>query len=131
MNRLPALCLLAAAAALSACSSAPPPPADLIAARTQPAAAAPPEGQPLAPWLAAERERIESERQAAVQRFDAAERECWQRFAVNDCLNQARTTRRATLDHLRQEDLALNAVERQRRTAARQRELESKQGDIK
>ena len=130
MKRL-LLCLPLAAAALAACSSESirqdgAQAANLAAAQAL-AAAAPPEGQPLAPWLAAERKRIEAERRAAGQRFETAEKACWQRFAVNACLRQARSDRRGTLDRLRQEDLALNEVERQRRTAARLRELEDKE----
>ncbi|MDR2155458.1 MAG: hypothetical protein LBE78_10625 [Burkholderiaceae bacterium] len=124
------LCLLFTVGALTACSSAPSArrdgDADLIAARTL-AAAAPPEGQPLDPWLGTERARITSERDAAYQRFEQAEKICWRRFAVNDCISRARTARRATLERLRQEDLALNAIERQRLTAARLKQLERKQ----
>lgn len=128
MTRL-LFCLLTAAA-LTACSS-PSVRQDGAQAADQAAAqaltaAAPPEGPLLAPWLAAERKRIEAERAAAVQKFDGAEKACWQRFAVNACLHQARVERRGALDRLRQEDLALNEVERQRRTAARLRELQEK-----
>jgi hypothetical protein len=130
MNRLIFSLLLAAA--VGACSSTPPPlgpaVADLAAAKAL-AATAPPEGEPLAPWLKAERERIKSEHEAADQRFDQAEKVCWRRFAVNDCVREARMQRRATLSRLRQEDLALNEVERQRLTATRMQELEQKQQD--
>jgi len=129
MNRL--IFCLPLAAALGACSSAPPQPAgpkaaDLAAAQAL-AAAAPPEGQPLAPWLAAERARIEAARKTAIQRFDDAEKACWRKFAVNACVSDARAERRATQDRLRQEDLALNEIERQRLTATRMRELNQKQ----
>jgi hypothetical protein len=122
------------AALSAACSSAPPWAAradgqDEIAARVR--AAAPSEGRLLTPWLAAERARIEAERTAAARRFDAAERDCWRRFAVTGCIDAARAERRAALDPLRQEDLALNAIERQRRTGARLRELQDKQDDAK
>jgi hypothetical protein len=127
-------CLLAAAALLTACSSASvrqdgAQAANQAAAQAL-AASAPPEGQPLAPWLAAERKRIEAGRKTAAQNFETAEKACWQRFVVNACLHQARVDRRAVLDRLRQEDLALNEVERQRRTAARLRELEEKGGQV-
>jgi hypothetical protein len=127
MNRLTPCLLLAAA--LTACSSTPRA-VQLIEAKAAGqalAAAAPPEGQPLALWLNAERSRIDSERAAARQRFDDAEKVCWQRFAVNDCISRARTTRRGTLERLRQEDLALNAVERERSSAARLQRLEEKE----
>ncbi|MFT3777227.1 MAG: hypothetical protein QM772_02925 [Ottowia sp.] len=127
--------LLLLAALLAACSSTPPAgerdaaeAADRAAAQAL-AATAPPDGAPLAPWLSAERARIEAARGAARQRFDEAEKTCWQRFAVNACLREARQQRRAVLDRLRQEDLALNEVERQRLTETRLRQLRQKQED--
>ena len=90
------------------------------------AATAPPAGQPLAPWLQAQRARIVSERGAATRHFEEAEKACWQRFAVNDCLRQARTERRAVLDRLRQQELAVNDLDRRRRADERLRQLERK-----
>ncbi|MDO5288249.1 MAG: hypothetical protein Q4F13_01255 [Pseudomonadota bacterium] len=75
-------------------------------------------------WLNAERARIASARQALAQRFDEAEKACWRRFAVNDCLRRARQAQRADLAGLRQQELALNAHERQRTTDARLRALQ-------
>ena len=124
------------AAALAACSAAPPQNPERDAAQAADravaqklAAAAPPEGQPLAPWLASERQRIEAERDAAERKFGEAEKACWRRFAVNTCLRDARLERRAVTDRLRQEDLALNELERQRLTAERMRQLERKRDD--
>jgi len=85
-------------------------------------ATAPPEGQPLAPWLDAQRARIAAERDVATQRYEATEKACWQRFAVNDCLQQARVQRRTALDRLRQQELAINDLERQRQADARRLE---------
>ena len=87
------------------------------------------EGAALAPWLSTERDRIEATRSAARQRFDDAEKACWRRFAVNACVREARQQRRVVLDRLRQEDLALNEVERQRLTETRLRQLQQKQDD--
>lgn len=137
MKRLSArLCLpLVCAAGLAACGSASlhqqgaeQRAADAAAARTL-AAGAPPDSQPeaLAPWLQAERSRIDVARQQAEQRFAAAEKACWQRFAVNACLRQARSERRAVIDRLRQQELALNEVERRRSSAERLRQLDDKQ----
>ena len=42
----------------------------------------------------------------------AVEKACWKRFAVNDCVSRARQQRRQTQDRLRQQELALNALER-------------------
>jgi hypothetical protein len=118
------------AAAVAACSFAPPArpdeAVDLIAARAL-AAAAPPDAPALTRWLSAERARISAERQVAGQRFDETEKTCWQRFVVNACLRDARDNRRATLERLRQEELALDGVERQRRAALRLRQLQDKQ----
>ena len=62
--------------------------------------------------MAAERSRIAAEQNAARQRFEQAEKACWKRFAVNDCVSRARQQRRQTQDRLRQQELALNALER-------------------
>jgi hypothetical protein len=78
-------------------------------------------------WSRAERQRIENERAAANALHDQDQRACWQRFAVNACLDRTRERRRTTLDGLRHDELALNAQERQRRTAARLDEIASKQ----
>lgn len=91
------------------------------------AATAPPPGQPLQPWLDAQRQRIDAGRADAAQRFEADEKACWQRFAVNACVRAVRGERRLVTDRLRQQELAVNAVERQRRTEARLRQIEEKQ----
>lgn len=126
---------LACVALLAACSSTPPadPRADIRAADAAAAralaATAPPESDAdaLQPWLDSQRTRIEAARAVAVRRFEADEKACWQRFAVNACIRQARVQRRGVLDRLRQEELAVNDVERQRRTAARLQQLQDKQ----
>jgi hypothetical protein len=78
---------------------------------------------------AAERQRIADGRAAATTRYEQDRRDCWQRFAVNACLDLARERRRATLGALRHDELVLNAQERQRRTAARLNEIASKQAN--
>ena len=70
--------------------------------------------------------RIAAARGEATQRYEATEKACWQRFAVNDCLRQARTERRAVLDRLRQQELAVNDLDRRRRADERLRQLERK-----
>ncbi len=105
--------------------------ADAAAAQAL-AGTAPPDGEVLAPWLDVQRSRIQTERAEALRRFDEAEKACWQRFAVNDCLRDARASRRSALERLRQQELAVNEVERQRRTAARRRAApDAPQGDAK
>lgn len=100
---------------------------DVAAARALVAQA--PIGEDLPVWLSAQRTRIQAARAAATQRFVESEKVCWGRFAVNDCLREATDERRLQLDRLRQEDLALNDLERQRAASKRLRELETKQGN--
>lgn len=76
--------------------------------------------------IAAERQRLDSERSAIEQRHDTLMRECWQRFAVNDCLREVRRQRHAALDPLRAEELELNAQERAWRTLQREERLREK-----
>ncbi|MEJ7931992.1 hypothetical protein WG922_18615 [Ramlibacter sp. AN1015] len=77
----------------------------------------------------AERVRIAQERAAAEARFAEESIACRARFAVNDCVAQSRARRRAVLSELRQQELALNASERQRRGAERLLELEQRKRD--
>ncbi len=115
MRRL--LILLAAPALLAACSSASLHESHRAAQTAHAQAAqdwiaAAPQGAALEPWMAAERSRIAAEPNAARQRFEQAEKACWKHFAVNDCVSRARQQRRQTQDRLRQQELALNALER-------------------
>lgn len=115
MRRL--LILLAAPALLAACSSASLHESHRAAQTAHAQAAqdwiaAAPQSAALEPWMAAERSRIAAEQNAARQRFEQAEKACWKRFAVNDCVSRARQQRRQTQDRLRQQELALNALER-------------------
>ena len=84
------------------------------------------QSQPLisAPPLAYEvqRARIEEERGQAQAQFDAAAVLCYQKFAVNDCLQDARNTRRDLLADLRKLSLALRDAQ------ARQKAQERLQG---
>lgn len=116
------LLVLASGALLAACSQTPlnadAPPA--------PAALQAPTGEAFGPWLLGQREQVAGQRAAAQQRYHDEELACWHRFAVNACLDDARQQRRATLDGLRQKDLALNAAERAQRTEGRLRALEQK-----
>ncbi len=77
--------------------------------------------------LNAERERLQAQRTHIEQAHDARMRECWQRFAVNDCLRDVRRSRRAALDPLRARELELNAQERAWRTLQREERLRGKQ----
>ena len=75
---------------------------------------------------AAVRARISAERKAVEADFGAKERACYQRFAVNDCLQAARNQRREALATLRREEIALNDAERQRKAAERLQALEQR-----
>lgn len=134
--RISCLCLTWMAALLSGCSSSGGKPADPAVVATPEAAASKAQALAVPPgltdeafnaWLHAERARIASARQALAQGFEAAEKACWRRFAVNDCLRRARQAQRADLADLRQQELALNAHERQRKTDARLRGLQPPQ----
>jgi colicin import membrane protein len=64
--------------------------------------------QPLASLsYEAQRARIEEERGIAQAQFDAAAILCYQKFAVNDCLREARNARRDVLADVRRRSLAL------------------------
>lgn len=74
-------------------------------------------------WITSQRDEVEQRRVAARDVYDAQERVCWHRFAVNDCLHAARVVRRQQLDALRARDLQLNDLERQRRADRRLRAI--------
>ncbi len=77
--------------------------------------------------IAAAREALNTQRQAIEAQHEARQRDCWQRFAVNDCLREARRSRHAALDPLRPKELELNAQEREWRTRQRDERLGAKQ----
>ena len=77
--------------------------------------------------IAAERERLQQQRQAIEQADLERKRACWQRFAVNDCLREVRRQRYAALDPVRSRELELNAQERAWRTQQREERLRGKQ----
>jgi len=60
----------------------------------------------------AERLRIATERSQYETTFAHAERGCYRRLAVSDCLRQARQIRRTGLDELRRQEIVLNDLER-------------------
>jgi hypothetical protein len=67
-----------------------------------------------------ERERLAAERQGLVDRFEAEERACRERFVVTACVDELRVRRRAALEPLRARELALDDAERQQRARDRQ-----------
>jgi colicin import membrane protein len=73
-----------------------------------------------------ERARIAAERSQADTRFAAQERACYRKFAVNDCLQAARSQRREVLSDLRRQELSLNEAERKGRAAERVRGIDER-----
>jgi hypothetical protein len=80
-------------------------------------------------FIRVQRQVIEQDRQAVMSVYELAAKACWQKFAVNACLSDARQTRRAALEPLRQQDLLLNTQERLWRTGQRDLRLQGKQPD--
>lgn len=74
-----------------------------------------------------QREALAAQRSAIAQAEATQQAVCWQKFAVNACLSEARRARRQALEPLRQQELALNAQERLWSTEQRERRLQGKQ----
>ena len=76
-----------------------------------------------------QRERLEQERQRIIEAHEAQAKDCWQKFAVNDCLSAVRKSKRAQLDPIHLRELELNAQERDWRTRQREERLQNKAPD--
>ena len=76
--------------------------------------------------IAQDRQTLSVQREAILQGYEKQIASCWQKFAVNACLIEARRVRRQALDPLTQQELALNAQERAWRTEQRDKRLETK-----
>jgi len=63
--------------------------------------------------ISTDRQMIASQRSAAESAFQHDKTVCDSKFAVFDCLREARSKRRGVLDELRRQDLLLNDMERQ------------------
>jgi len=91
----------------------------LTAAQTQ--------AQETAPFnVAAEWQRIGQERVFFETVFVQSEHVCYQRFAVTDCLHQARKSRRTALDELRHQELVLNDIDRRIQASAALKRIQEK-----
>jgi colicin import membrane protein len=75
---------------------------------------------------ASQRARIASERGQVEAEFNARQRQCYLKFAVNDCLNAAKSLRREKLADLRRQEISLNDAERKRKAAERSSSLEER-----
>lgn len=78
---------------------------------------------------ARERVRIEAERGQALERYGGEEADCYQRFAVNDCLREVRKRRRVSLEELRRQEIILNDAQRAAMVAEQQRRVEERQAE--
>jgi hypothetical protein len=76
--------------------------------------------------IARHRDALSIERAAVMQAYEAQKKLCWQKFAVNPCLNDARRQRRQALHPLQEQELSLNAQERLWRTEQRNLRLQNK-----
>ena len=77
--------------------------------------------------IAIQRQALAVQRDAILKSDEQRQAICWQKFAVNACLIETRRIRRQALDPLAQQDLVLNAQEREWRTAQREQRLLGKQ----
>lgn len=77
--------------------------------------------------IAKERAVLSAKRSAILAEFETRSQDCWQKFAVNNCIIQARRMRRADIEPIRQAELLLNEQERQWRTQQRNERLQNKQ----
>jgi colicin import membrane protein len=75
-----------------------------------------------------ERERIARERAAVEALFTGRQAACQSRFAVTDCVNDAKTERREALAPLRRQAIALDDAERKQRAARRLEDVRNKVG---
>jgi colicin import membrane protein len=74
----------------------------------------------------AERARIGAERGRAQARVQKEEADCYQHFAVNDCLRDVHVRWRVVLEEFRRQDIVLNDADRQRRAQEETRQIEEK-----
>lgn len=78
---------------------------------------------------AKERQEIAAQRAQIQQRKLEAEKECWQRFAVESCLREVRIKAREQDTVLHERELQLNSAERQEKAAERLRTIEQKRSE--
>ncbi len=96
----------------------------LLAALALPAAAQAPAN------AEAEKTRIAGERKAIDERYDQERAVCYQKFAVQDCLTDARRRRRVQVEDLNRQEAILNDAERKRRAAAALERLDQKASPV-
>lgn len=84
------------------------------------------EGEDLPQALARQRQQLSAQREAILGIYAHEKKACWQKFAVNACLTEARRVRRQQLNPIHQQELTLNAQERLWRTEQRNLRLQNK-----
>jgi len=75
------------------------------------------------------REQIDAERAATQARYERAVAECERGFVVTSCVNQAKAERRAALDRLSREQMALDDAQRKRRAEERRDRIAQKKAE--
>lgn len=108
----------------------PTPLADSSAAEPSRSSALAPDGD-VPELLAQQRQALSAQREVIFSVYEKQKRVCWQKFAVNTCLIEARRERRQALEPIQKQELALNAQERLWRTEQRDRRLQNKLPDNK
>ena len=78
-----------------------------------------------------ERSRIDAERLNARVEFDQQAKACYAKFAVFDCIAQARGKQRVQLDALRREEVVLNQAAREQKVQAQLARLQAKAPNTK
>ena len=79
--------------------------------------------------VARERSRIQLERAQQEARYQAEVTQCYTRFAVTECIRQARLQQRAVMEPLRRQEVALNDAERQRKAQEQIKQIKEKAPD--
>ena len=74
-----------------------------------------------------ERENMRRERETIDKTLQQAQAACYQRFAVEDCLSQARRQAREARGQVRQREMVLDAAERRERAAQRLSDVQARE----
>jgi hypothetical protein len=73
-----------------------------------------------------QRNELMAQKQVVLQTHAKLQEQCWQRFAVNDCLRDVRRAQRKALAPVEAQLIELNARERQLRLQEREQRLQDK-----
>lgn len=74
-------------------------------------------------------EQIERERRRQEVIYAEQEADCYQRFAVNDCLREVRSRRRVVMEDLRRQDILVNNEQRKLKGVEELRRLEERRSE--